>query len=86
MKKYTPQFIFLLFSSTLVMTYFTNGNVVPFQIVIYLLILIGYAFSKKTFRNIDGKCKLYIAFTIVYFLRIFYFLPCFTPNCKYGTL
>lgn len=72
MKKYIPQIIFLLFSSTLVMTYFTNGNVVPFQIVIYLLILIGYAFSKKSSRGIDGNCKLYIAFTIIYFLRIFY--------------
>lgn len=71
MKKYIPLILVLLFTSTLYMTYFTS-DVVSFQIVIYLLILLCYIFSTKcVLRKANAVYMLLSALSLCYLIRAF---------------
>lgn len=73
MRKNIPAILIVLFTSTLYMTYFTT-NVVLFQVVVYILILLCYFFAQKESLVQNPAKKLYIiycVFTVIYLIRTF---------------
>ena len=71
MKKKISSILFLLFTSTLCMTYFTT-NVVIFQLVVYAVILLCYFYAPKVpIRCNRNLYALLCAFTLLYLIRAF---------------
>lgn len=71
MKKKISSILFLLFTSTLCMTYFTT-NVVIFQLVVYAIILLCYFYAPKVpVRCNRNLYTLLCAFTLLYLIRAF---------------
>lgn len=70
-KTYIPSILVLLYTSTLYMTYFIN-DVVQFQIIIYSMVLLCYALSKKV--QICQSKYMYVLLCVLtswYFIRTF---------------
>lgn len=87
-RKYIPQILFLLFTSTLWMSYFID-NVVNFQILIYFIILLCYLGANK--QRITNQ-KQRIIYVLAVFLSFLYVISAFfdlyiynEPQVLYGS-